>query len=923
MMAAEPHSDSPWRGLTPLDGANADDRALLVLTRGEELHAINNMIAASRVSLLYAMSGNGKTSLISAGVVPFFRNHDYIIFTTRPRPPQCRNDPRRAIREGILLHVPEAVRAAADRDALEQLKTAVATHEELAPLQRLHDQLTLLVDALPDDETLARRVREAVAVQAGGTIGDLLRCITTIAGHERPILLICDQFEELFVHFSNEQTLADFISEIGSVWSDASLNVRILFSMREDWVGSMIALRRVIPDLFKDTYRLKKIEEERARLVLAVPLKQFGEEFPAATQDRIIADLSDLYKQGEMRRLGRIELDSGPLRLVELPALHIVAETLWRTRHDPRHQAFSVAHYESLAEGKNGGEATSPAGVVLETYLRESLSKDAATRELQIDALRLLTDGERHRRAAGPATIARELTRLRPAQLNAPASAASDVQSALSPLVARGLVRPSETPGGPEYELAHDFAVRAVMSEFRQQERGRIETVGRLKREQERKDVRLRELESKDDTQRLVLQVALFAGVFGFLWMTISVLLGDSNAVRLSFAQPGPGLLVFAAFVVALLLSVVTKRGLAAMTAIVGLIIGVVMMIGGVQKQGYITGVMTETEKDLGQLQADVVERRNQVPPETTTRVATPTDTSATSTMAFDTMATDTSGTYAPKPVSSTTATTATAATMTETVVSLSSYETDRYKALDSVADDLSALFQQFDKIPSAAEAVSRIEKIRMKIKPSGDTLDVIAKLQGFEDRLDQSFPALNFRTGAGILLIATTLLLLLMSLRSAAQMQPVESPWAHGYAMLAADLFDVVVTAAPPAAIALAGVWRHASEVAAFGIMAIGVVLLVLRIFFLRRSGTTWGLRWMSLAVREGDNPITWPRAVIRELVFIGWATISAPLIPWILIAPLVARLTGRDVADALARLDVVDAPTAEDTDRAPAMAK
>ncbi len=78
---------SPWHFLLPLDQENAADQQLIHQTRQLELRIVVNMIISSRVSILYAFSGNGKTSLINAGIIPFFTDQGYVVLKTRPRPP--------------------------------------------------------------------------------------------------------------------------------------------------------------------------------------------------------------------------------------------------------------------------------------------------------------------------------------------------------------------------------------------------------------------------------------------------------------------------------------------------------------------------------------------------------------------------------------------------------------------------------------------------------------------------------------------------------------------------------------------------------------------------------------------------------------------------------------------------------------------
>src|ERR1022692_3204918 len=95
---------SPWKFLTALDGESDDDRKLLDLTRRKELEIVVNMVVGSKVSLLYAFSGNGKTSLINAGIVPFSQTEGYGISHPRPRPPPSLDDPFVAFKKCIWRH---------------------------------------------------------------------------------------------------------------------------------------------------------------------------------------------------------------------------------------------------------------------------------------------------------------------------------------------------------------------------------------------------------------------------------------------------------------------------------------------------------------------------------------------------------------------------------------------------------------------------------------------------------------------------------------------------------------------------------------------------------------------------------------------------------------------------------------------------
>ena len=573
---------NPWRALMPLDAVRNEDRDMLTLTREEELHSVNNMIAASRVSLIYAASGNGKTSLLNAGVVPFFQGRGYVVFTVRPRPPWAPTDPSTAFRACVLRQLPAVIKRTFDERAVSELES-LASASERVDLKPLVSRVRTWVDALPDDPQVSRVINERFANRPTAGVHELMSEVADLAGRSRPILLILDQFEELFVHFSNRPALNEYAEQLAKLVADETMNVRLLFSMREDWVGSLIVLKRLIPELFRDSFRLTPITEKRADLILRKPLETRGYAFDPDARETLIDDLVADYERTEKRRIGRIAPDdgTGEHRYLDASALQLVASHLWETRNQVG-RPFSMEHYRSLARHDVAKDDT-PARQYLDTYLGDLLDRREAERRLQIDALYQLTDGERHRRASSSETISRHLLRVNRDAGLAPTAAA--IRDALGPLTAAHVVRASETPEGVEYELAHDFVVRAVVKAWHDLEFERAKELGRMTQEKERKEVRLRQLEQRDDTVNIVQQIAPLVGIIGMIWSTIALSMGDLKAISFTFSPPGPGLLVYAAFIVLLAVGAIGRHRLSIVAAVVALVIAVTVTIitGGAQ----------------------------------------------------------------------------------------------------------------------------------------------------------------------------------------------------------------------------------------------------------------------------------------------------------------------------------------------------
>jgi hypothetical protein len=493
--------DSPWRFLTSLDGDVEADRELLKLTRGEELQIITNMVTSSRASILYATSGNGKSSIVNAGLVPHFRQRGHLVLITRPRPPSCTTDPCTAFKQCVAAQVATRETVShANLAWLRNLAGASATAEVPTENETIAAARELLAKLEATEIAMRPTSTNLPTLAADDTVSllDFVRTLQPNGASEKPIIFICDQFEELFVHFTNRAELARFVEQLGAVWAAPNLNVRILFSMREDWVGSMIEFRRTIPTAFNDCFKLNPLRRSAARHVLTWPLRAagHGQVFASDAVDAILADLAQAYGETRAHRTWGAFSESaeGEDGFIELPALQIIAEKMWETRTKAA-AAFSIEHYDTLptlmalirhdVESQpplpSSNSHVSPAEIVLRDYLEAHIAEPnepdssirQSVRETRIDCLYALTDGERHRRALPEKKLLEEITRTRAIAGEQNGFGEDKLRARLAKLKeARILI---EQPGAdPQLELAHDFAVRAAVTEWRQLERRRI-----------------------------------------------------------------------------------------------------------------------------------------------------------------------------------------------------------------------------------------------------------------------------------------------------------------------------------------------------------------------------------------------------------------------------------------------------------------
>ena len=216
---------SPFKFLDHFDKQDTK----LFFARERETRILVADVVVSRLVVLFAPTGTGKTSLINAGVRPRLEERGYATFFVR-----VRRDPEQSAREEL---------------------TRSGT-----PLPRE----TALEEALP---SLSRRI-------------------------EKPIVLFFDQFEEFFLYIDDARK-GEFIDSIAALHRDSESGVHVVFSMREEFFVEMDTFRERIPTIFhsESNLRLRPFDRERAREALVGPAAVMGARIDADVVERILDDL--------------------------------------------------------------------------------------------------------------------------------------------------------------------------------------------------------------------------------------------------------------------------------------------------------------------------------------------------------------------------------------------------------------------------------------------------------------------------------------------------------------------------------------------------------------------------------------------------------------------------------------------------------
>lgn len=290
---------APYKGLVPY----TDDDAALFFGRDAERSIIVANLRSSRFTLLYGPSGVGKSSVVGAGVVHFLNQRSRQNLLKRGAPEfaviyfnQWRDDPV----AGLLRTVREKVEALLG-------KTFDDSQQDRS--KSLDEQL----------KTWAERVG-----------GDLL--------------ILLDQFEDLFLYHPNEDGPGSFVDEFSRVVTDVSARVNFVVSIREDAVAKLDLFEGRIPTLFDNYIRIDHLDRDAARDAIVKPIEEYNRA-KADLASQVSIDPALVEAVLDQVKTGRVSLtDTGVgvikseqdkeesdsrVERIETPFLQLVMTRLW------------------------------------------------------------------------------------------------------------------------------------------------------------------------------------------------------------------------------------------------------------------------------------------------------------------------------------------------------------------------------------------------------------------------------------------------------------------------------------------------------------------------------------------------------------------------------------------------------------------
>ena len=299
--------------------------------RDEEADELVSIITAHPAVLLYSQSGAGKTSLLNAKLIP-------------------------KLEEEETFHVLPPMRVQGQLPA--SLKVGRSTN-----IFVLNALISAGVDMTPAKMNMT--FHEFVA-QCGQPTNEY--------GEPTPIVMVFDQFEELFTSYPGRwMDREDFFRQIGEALEGNSKKglapnplLRVIFCMREDYIAELDPYLSLLPEKLRTRFRLEHLREKKALTAITKPLEKTNRSYAPGVAEQLVRNLLRIPSQSVTgtQTLGIY---------VEPVQLQVVCQSLWDAL-TPDENVITLKHlqkYGDVSEALSNFYERSIRSVAKETGVKE------------------------------------------------------------------------------------------------------------------------------------------------------------------------------------------------------------------------------------------------------------------------------------------------------------------------------------------------------------------------------------------------------------------------------------------------------------------------------------------------------------------------------------------------------------------------
>ncbi len=275
----------PYKSFLSYDTEDKD----IFFGREDDIKILSSMISTSRLTLLYAQSGVGKTSLLKAGIIPELEEGGYTPILVR-----FEKDPIKSLYATLESHLKHKIDASKDKSIIEVIE----------------------------------KIQEF---------------------WNKRVILIFDQFEELFTIDYLRKKRNSFVEQISQYINSDKPFIRLVFSIREDFLAELDVFRLSSVNPFQNRYRLLPLTKENAKKAIENPIGSaigLNYRYESKCLDSILNEITNWEGY------------------VEPSQLQIVCDRLWGER-DEINKVITFQSYRRLGRVKD----------ILQYYLQDYLRR--------------------------------------------------------------------------------------------------------------------------------------------------------------------------------------------------------------------------------------------------------------------------------------------------------------------------------------------------------------------------------------------------------------------------------------------------------------------------------------------------------------------------------------------------------------------
>jgi len=298
---------SPYTGLRPFN----ENESIYFKGRDKHIDAVIQMLEHNKYVMVTGASGDGKSSLIYAGVIP---------------------NAKAGFLKGLFTKW-TVVDFKPERSPLRNLAAALSQGLRLKNVDEVELQLGYGFSALVDIYKKSDAYCDMTSIEWADADEETRRAMKRKASN---LLILVDQFEEFFTNSENyrdgvaspvSQITINVLQETIKLAREEQLPIYVVFTMRSDYIGQCVAFRGFAELIGNSTYFVPRLKREEIQEVIQAPAILNGDKISLRLTQRILNDLGDGTDQ--------------------LPVLQHALYQMWKEAHINKEE-IDIIHYAKV-----------------------------------------------------------------------------------------------------------------------------------------------------------------------------------------------------------------------------------------------------------------------------------------------------------------------------------------------------------------------------------------------------------------------------------------------------------------------------------------------------------------------------------------------------------------------------------------------